>query len=46
MERELVLFKRKIGMEKEGKNELKKIKGCMQLRKISVCGVMIVKAMK
>ena len=31
---------------KRGKNELKRIKGCMQFRKISVCGVMIVKAMK
>ena len=31
---------------KRGKNELKNIKGCMQFRKISMCGVMIVKAMK
>ena len=46
MEREMVLFRRQTGKEKEGKNELKKIKGCMEFRKISVCGVMIVKAMK
>ena len=31
---------------KKEKNELKKIEGCMQFRKISMCGVMIVKAMK
>ena len=33
-------------MEKKGKNELKKIKGCMQFGKINECGVMIVKEMK
>ena len=46
MERELVLFRRKTRMEKRRKNELKKIKGCMQLRKIGMCEFMIVKAMK
>jgi hypothetical protein len=33
MERELVLFRRKTGMEKEGKSELKTIKECMKLKK-------------
>ena len=42
MERELVLFGRKNGKEKE----LKKIKGCMQLRKIGVCEVMMDKVME
>ena len=32
--------------EKRRQNELKNIKGCMQFRKISMCGVMIVKEMK
>ena len=32
--------------EKRRKNEPKKIKGCMQFRKISMCGVMIIKEMK
>ena len=36
-----VLFTRKTGKEKE-----KKIKECMQLRKIGVCEVMKVKAME
>jgi hypothetical protein len=37
-----VLFRRKTGKEKEGK----KIKECMQLRKIGMCEVMKVKAME
>ena len=31
---------------KRGKDELKNIKGCMQLRKIGMCEVMIYKAME
>ena len=33
-------------MEKEGKNELEKIKGCMQFRKIGMCEFMTDKAME
>ena len=33
-------------MEKESKNELKKIKVCMQFRKIGMCEVMTDKAME
>ena len=42
MERELVLFRR----QTVWKNELKKIKVCMQFRKISMCEVMTHKAME
>ena len=43
MERELVFFSEG---KLEWQNELKNIKGCMQLRKIGMCEVMTDKAME
>jgi hypothetical protein len=42
----MVLFVRQTGREKEGKNELKRIKECMQLRKVGMHEVVKDKAME
>ena len=46
MERELDFFQKENSKGKRGQDELKNINGCMQLRKIGMCEVMIDKAME